>query len=188
MRKISIVVPFHWMQNWQFFLTRCLESIEKQSFKDYEVILIKCGNMPETTNRVMASAQGELIKVLYMDDYFAHEDSLKDIVEAFNGHWLITATDNNPNPYYTQDIHTGNNRLGSPSALTVKNEDLMFFDEDMSWMLDVDYYKRMYEKYGEPVILKKINVNIGIGPHQMTNLLTTDEKELEANIIMNRYE
>lgn len=188
MKKVSIVIPFHWMENWQFFMNRCLASIEKQSFKDYEVVLVKYSTMPVTTNRVIESAKGELIKVLYMDDYFAHEDALKDIVDNFKGHWLITATDNNPNPHYTQDIHTGNNRLGSPSALTIKNESPLMFDEDMTWMLDCDYYKRMYEKYGEPVILNKVNVNIGVGPHQMTNLLTAEEKELELRLIINKHE
>ena len=72
--KVSICIPFHWMENWQFFLTGCLESIEKQTFTDYEIILIKHSTMPVTSNRVIESAKGEIIKVLYMDDWLEHPE------------------------------------------------------------------------------------------------------------------
>ena len=186
--KITIAIPFHWMDNWPFFLTRCLKSIEDQTFKDYEVVLTKVGSMPVTTNSVIKSAKGELIKILFMDDFLSHPDALQDIVSCFRGHWLFTATDNNPKPHYTEDIITGNNRLGSPSALTIKNEDPLLFDEELSWALDCDYYKRMHKRYGPPVIVEKVGVNMGLGPHQMTHLLTTEEKELEVRYILNKHE
>ncbi len=198
--KVSIVIPFHWMKNWQFFLTRCLESIENQSFKDYEVILTKVGSMPVTTNRVIQEAKGELIKVLYMDDYLVHGSSLEKIVEAFDYRhinfkgekpveWLITATDDNENPHWTDDIETGNNKLGSPSALVFRNhfESNLLFDENMSWLLDCDYYKRMYEKYGEPLIWNTIAVRIGKGDHQMTHILTNEQKLAEHEYIKEKY-
>src|ERR1700677_4323769 len=91
MAKISIVVPFHWMKDWEFFLNRCLKSIEIQSYKDYEIIFMKVGSMPETSNRVIESAKGEIVKILYMDDYLAHEESLQKIVEVFGeSKWLVT--------------------------------------------------------------------------------------------------
>src|SRR3990167_5354999 len=109
--KISIVIPFHWMSNWQFFLTRCLESIEKQTFKDYEVILTKAGSMPVNTNRAVGCARGELVKVLYMDDMFFSENSLREIVDNFKEEdvWMITGCNTNPHPHWTEDIATGNN-------------------------------------------------------------------------------
>lgn len=188
--KVSIVVPFHWMQNWQFFLTRCLESIEKQSFKNYEVILTKAGSMPVNTNRAMNSAKGEWIKVLYMDDYFAHENSLQDIVNTFNPLtlWIITGADTNPTPYMTLDIKRGNNKLGSPSALTIRSDLILEgFDERMSWLLDCDYYWRLYESFGPPKILVGTNVIIGQGPHQMTHILTDEEKRKEHDLIKQKY-
>lgn len=186
--KITVAIPFHWMDNWQFFLNRCLESVESQTFKDYEVVLIKTGNMPVTTNAVIKASTGELIKILYMDDYLAHQLALQDIVDNFKGNWLFTATDNNLNPHYTEDIHLGNNKLGSPSALTIRNKTPIFFDEKLSWALDCDYYKRMYEIHGLPVIVDRVGVNMGLGSHQMTQLLTDEEKELEVRYIINKHE
>jgi UDP-glucose 6-dehydrogenase len=90
--KISIVIPFHWMENWPQMMERCLKSIEAQSFKDYEVVLIKHSTMPVTSNRVIESAKGELVKVLYMDDYLAHGNALQEIVDNFSEktQWLVT--------------------------------------------------------------------------------------------------
>lgn len=189
--KISIVVPYHDMDNAAFFLKRNIDSIMMQTFKDYEIVLTKDGKMAENTNSGIVRSRGELIKILYLDDYFAHENALKDIVDNFTGQWMITATNDNHNPFYTEDIETGNNRLGSPSALTIKNHSPMLFDEELSWLLDCDYYKRMYIAFGEPQILKvvgrKENVVLGKGPHQMTNILTDEQKREEGHYMISKY-
>lgn len=188
MSKVSITIPFHWMKNWQFFLVRCLESIEKQSYKDYEVLLMKVGSMPITSNRVITSATGTFVKVLYMDDYFTHENALKEMVEALEGHdWLIAGADNNPTPYWTDNIETGNNKLGSPSALMFRNDKPLLFDETLSWLLDCELYRRIYDRYGPPVILPGNYVSMGIHPGQMTNILTDEQKLSEHNYLNKKY-
>ena len=193
--KISCVIPFHFgMKNWQFFLTRCLESIEKQTFKDFEVILIKHSTMPITSNRVIESAKGEIIKVLYCDDWLVDSYYLEELYKAFLNsevEWVITSATNNPKPYWTDDIHTGNNKLGSPSALAFRNR-LSFnqyFDPKLSFALDCDLYKRLKDIFGEPTILTDISIGIGVGSHQMTHILTEQEKQEEFNYLkVKKYE
>ena len=189
--KVSIVIPFHWMKNWQHFLTRCLESIEKQTFKDYEVVLIKHSTMPVTSNRVMESAKGEIVKVLYMDDWLESEDYLEKLYEAFDAEteWVITSASTNRNPEWTDNIEVGNNKLGSPSALAYRNFAVEEkFDENLSWLLDCDLYKRLENEYGKPKILKNIEVGIGTGDHQMTHILTEEQKLKEHNYLKIKYE
>jgi hypothetical protein len=188
MPKVSIAIPTHNMKNGDFFLKRCLDSIREQSFQDYEIVVTNRGKMAENTNRAIKQSTGDLIKVLYMDDYFAHKDALKHIVENFKGDWLITGADTNPHPYWTDDIEEGNNKLGSPSALTIRKGLHVLFDERMSWLLDCDLYRRLYDKYGEPVILDEVNVNIGIHDGQMTNILTDEEKLAEHELMKEKYE
>lgn len=190
MAKVTIAVPFHWMENWPFFLNRCLESIEKQSFKDYEVVLIKHSNMPITSNRVIESAKGEIIKILYLDDYFARADSLQEIVDNFKGGWLAVGCihDNGiglmnyHKPSY-EGIPQGQNTIGSPSVIAFENKDPELFNVHMSWLLDVHLYRRLYERYGEPTIVNSANVAIGVGKHQMTHILTDKEKEEEKKYL-----
>jgi len=187
--KISICIPFHWMKNWQFFLTRCLESIEKQTFKDYEVILVKHSTMPVTSNRAIESAKGEIIKVLYMDDWLESEDYLGKLYEAFDEktNWVITSASTNKEPYWTDDIETGNNRLGSPSALAFRNYFTKHFDENLSWLLDCDLYKRLNGLLGAPKILTDIEVGIGVHDGQMTHILTDEQKQDEYNYLKKKY-
>lgn len=187
--KISIAVPYYGgMKNAQFFLDRCLDSIRSQTFQDFEIIVTDKGAMAENTNSAIKQCRGELIKVLYMDDYFADKNALKRIVEAFKGDWMITGTDNNPHPRWTDDIHTGNNKLGSPSALTMRNNKPLLFDENLGWLLDCDYYKRMYDRYGEPQILDGVNVMIGVGEHQATNTMGEAIKIKEHKYMLKKYE
>lgn len=181
------------MQGGADFLWRSVNALTEQSFQDFEIVITKQGTMAENTNVGIKCARGELIKILYLDDCLAHKDALKDIVDAFelrpDAEWLITGTDNNVNPYWTDDIETGNNKLGSPSALTIRNHglDTPLFDEKMTWLLDCDYYRRMYDRYGMPIILSGVGVNIGIGDHQVSNLLTDEQKGSEADYMRLKY-
>ncbi len=186
--KISLIIPIHDMKGGAEFLWSSVNAIMEQSFKDYEIIIVKDGLMAANTNSGIKRARGELIKILYLDDQLAHKDALKEIVESFKGHWLVSATNDNPNPHYTHDIHTGNNKLGSPSALTILNDNPLLFDEKMSWLLDCDYYRRMYEKYGEPTILNKVNVIIGKGDHQVTHLMSDEDKWKEEDYMLEKYD
>ena len=181
--RISIILPYHDMENGAFFLKRAIDSVMSQTYKNYEIVLTKDGKMAENTNSGIKRATGDLIKILYMDDYLAHENALQGIVEAFKGTWLVTATDNNHNPYYNDTANT----LGSPSALTFKNGLDMYFDERMSWMLDLDFYNRMYKKYCPKTILNDVNVCIGIHDGQMTNILTNQEIHTEFNYLKKKY-
>lgn len=195
MSKVSIVIPFHWMENWPVFLSRCLMSIEAQTFKDYEIVLVKAGSMPVTTNRAIESAKGELIKILFMDDYFATANSLQEIVDNFTGDWLVTGClhdsdgkiENYHEPKYTDDICTGNNCIGSPSVLTMSREKLLTFDESLSWLLDCDLYKRLYDSYGPPTLLSTPNVIIGLHNGQTSVLMSDKEKRKELAYMKKKH-
>jgi hypothetical protein len=98
---------------------------------------------------------------------------------------MITGCNNNPFPRWTDDIHLGNNKLGGLSVIAFK--EYVLFDESLKWLLDCDFYKRMYELYGKPYILETKNVTIGTGNHQMTNILTDKEKEREVELMKLKY-
>ena len=124
-----------------------------------------------------------------MDDYFTHNRSLELMVEAmsYGGDWLISGTNNNATPTYTMDIETGNNRLGSPSALMMRNDSPLLFDERLSWLLDCELYKRMYERYKSVTILEGNHITIGVHDGQMTHILTDEQKLAEHELIKNKY-
>lgn len=150
----------------------------------------------QNTNEAIKNASGKLIKILHMDDYLADENSLQDIVDNFKGNWLVTGCGhdrgdgkiiNKHFPKYNKKIYLGRNTIGSPSVLAIKNENLLMLDDNLIWMNDCDYYERLYEKYGEPDILNKVNVIIGVGKHQTTNTLKKEIKKNERIYMKEKY-
>ena len=185
------------MKDWSFFLTRCLKSIEQQTFTDYEIIITKAGKMAKNTNAGILKATGEIIKILYMDDYLAHPQALQNLAENFEGGWLATGCVHDYGDGKFKDPHlasitgiTGDkssNTIGSPSVVAIENKDPLLFDEQMTWVLDIDYYKRLYERYGAPAILNSYDVVMGCGEHQATNILLEEEKRKEENYLIEKW-
>lgn len=149
------------------------------------------------TNEAIKNATGEIIKIIHMDDFFADKHALQEIVNNFKGGWLVTGclhtTDGknriNPHyPSYNDQIHTGNNTIGSPSVLAFENNAPLMFDEGSVWLFDCDYYKRLYKRYGKPTILNSFNVVIGLGSHQMTEKIGQKRKDDEVTLMKQRYE
>lgn len=184
----EVVIPDN---SHHFSRTQIFEVVKNYSFKINHFQNERHG-MAQNTNEGIKAARGEWIKILYADDFFAHKDSLQKIVDNLKGEWLVTGCDNDKGtglhlPEYNDQIYTGLNTIGSPSVLTIKNDNPLLFDEEMTWLLDCDYYRRLYERYGEPTILNDINVIIGVGDHQMTNKLTQKEKDDERLYIIKKY-
>jgi len=209
---ISIIIPTYNMPNTKFYLRRCLDSIDEQTYTDFEVVMpdnshhftrakiqkmIEDYDFPITyfvsdeegsaanTNAGIRKAKGDLIKILHMDDYFAHEDALQEIADNFKGEWLVTACThsrddglfhNNHTASWNDDMLKGNNTIGSPSVLTFKRGIGAWFDEDAHWIFDCIMYDWLYKKYGEPTILDDINVVIGIHEGQATNQISDEDK------------
>lgn len=201
--KVSIIIPIHaGMKHGDYFLWRSVQSIMNQTFTDYEIIIVQQGKMAENTNAGMRKAKGEILKILYLDDYFAHPKALQIIVDNFdkNTYWLATGclhqkveddyfeTPHSPHsPEYVEDIHTGNNRLGSPSVVALRNEGHLEFDENLSFLLDCDLYKRYRATYGLPTIVNDMNVVIGLHSNQTSNLMSEAQKLQEFKYVMKKY-
>jgi len=194
---ISVVIPIHDMKNGAGFLWRAIRSVTAQTYRNYEIVITERGEMAHNTNAGIRKAKGDIVKILFMDDYLTGEDTLQTIADRFTGGWLVTGcahddghtSDLNPHvPSYNDEIHTGKNTIGSPSVLAFENKEPLLFDEYMTWLLDCDLYKRLYGRYGPPTIVDEPLVTIGIGEHQMTNTISPGTKLEEANYLKKKYE
>jgi hypothetical protein len=91
-------------------------------------------------------------------------------------------------PQYHNKIQYGQNTISSPSVLMFKNEDIIEFDENLFWLMDVDYYKRMYDKFGLPDICNYITVVNREHENQVSNTLATEERrKIELEYIVQKY-
>lgn len=187
------------MENGDYFLQRLQDSLDAQTFQDFEVIYTRDGLMAHNTNSAIKKAKGDIVKVLYMDDFLWSKDALQEVHNAFTNHigWYASGcvhTDDGiafsaPHvPSYNEQIHTGNNTIGSPSVVAFENDDPLLFDENLSWLLDCDLYARLHKRYGPPMLNPALHVAIGIGPHQTTYKLTDEQKKNEHGYLARKYE
>jgi glycosyltransferase involved in cell wall biosynthesis len=158
------------------------------------------GIISPNINNAMRNCNGEWIKVLFQDDFlydkFSLENQNRFIESISNLSWLMTTFYHSNDgftfyrfyePVWNDLIWTGNNTMGCPSGLTLKNKDLIFFDEGLNWLMDCDYYYRMFLKYGEPKILKKLtSVNRTWGA-RLTDTTTEELKIKEFNLLKEKY-
>lgn len=194
---ISVAIPYHsGMHDAEYFLKRCIASVESQKHVDYEIVVTDNPNgWSANHNEAIKKCKGDIIKFLHMDDFLTHPDSLQRIVDNFKGGWLVTGCVhcrggqdrfNTHIPEWTDDISTGNNRIGGPSVLTIENNDPILFDEELTWLVDCEYYTRLHKRYGPPTILESAEVVIGIHDGQATNIISGERKAREVELMKQR--
>ena len=157
------------------------------------------GSLSININNAIKKASGDVIKIMFQDDLLHNDNSLEImLVHLLGNHnnWLVSACchlkDNQvTNPFYPKyhdNIQYGENTISSPSVLMFKNENVIYFDENLNWLMDVDYYKRMYDTFGLPSICNYISIIIREHQNQTTNTIATKEiKNKEYEYIVDKY-
>lgn len=188
MPKISICIPSYKQAG---LLRQALNSIQIQSFTDYEVIItddtpdesikdlvavhplkekIKYHKNPQSLgspanwNASLEKASGEYIKILHHDDYFTSGNSLQEFVNmldanpnvdfAFSGTLVDLVQLKMKNTHRCSESKLNKikadpsqlffaNLIGAPSATIFKKKATILFDEQMKWLVDIDWYIRL---------------------------------------------
>jgi glycosyltransferase involved in cell wall biosynthesis len=190
-KDFEVIVSDHSVNNdIKYLCDEYSNLIEIKYFKN----LKNLGNSSANINNAIKYSSGKLVKVIFQDDFLFNEISLENTILNFDikkDTWLVSRCEHSTDgktfirdfiPHYNDDIHLGLNTISSPSVLTILNDNPLLFDENLIWLMDCDYYKRCYLKYGQPKILNTVTVVNRIGKHQVTNSIVNHEierKELE---------
>lgn len=158
------------------------------------------GGMSANTNNAITHASGKLLKILFQDDFLNSENALAETVKHFDltrDHWLVTGCLHTTDgmtftrsffPTFNPEILLGNNTIGSPSVLTIKNKVPLLFDVKLKWLMDCDYYKRCFNKYGLPKIVNAVTVVIRQGGHQVSQTEAVEEvRKNERKYVVKKY-
>ena len=146
-------------------------------------------------NNALKQAKDKNVKIMFMDDFFLHEYSLLSSVEPLiNGYkWTACGTvhtyDSGKSivrylcPSYHKKIHLGINTMSSPSVIAFKNTGQIYFDENITYFMDVDWYKRAEIEYGEPYINKSMCIvnrihDDSLSNSKFSNFIESSKKEL----------
>jgi glycosyltransferase involved in cell wall biosynthesis len=129
------------------------------------------GNMSANTNSTLKNADGEILKIIFQDDFILTTNLVSELDKAFvdEVEWALTGfahtvddgrTHYNPKiPYYNDRLLEGVNTLSSPSVLAMKNGINEFFDEKLTMLMDCDLYYRLYKYHKEPAILNDYHIS-----------------------------
>ncbi len=221
--RFSICIPT-WEQHGygKNFISQLLDSIYKQTFEDYEIVIsdhslndeiekflqdkpkIKYvkftenyGNGVSNINNALKHAEGEIIKIIFQDDFFFSNNSLEKINLEFNKgcEWLVSACNHtndglnfyrNFYPQWNDKLLYGINTISSPSVISFKKNDLLFFDDNLTMLMDVEYYHQLFLKYGYPCFLQEILMTNRVHKFQISSRYDKDINQ-EIDYIKNKY-
>ena len=201
MSKISICVPVYTMKDKtaEKFLVEFFSHLMFQSFKDFDIVVsdqneetnlksicdvfayvldIKyfkntsgIKNAANNVNNAVRNATGDIIKLLYMDDFFVDQNALQKISDAFDsnpGKWLIagfthsnedrTQFFNTKLPWYGNKYVNGDNTTGNPSNYAVRKDCALEMDDSLLWIVDGEYFYRSYFYHGDPIMINEVLV------------------------------
>ena len=219
--KVSICIPAY---NEAELLRRALDSIFVQKFLDFEVIVTDDSldstvehlmgeyfdnsqlryfknvtplGPPENWNSAIRLAQGDYIKLLHHDDWFATPESLGEFVEMLDKHPSVGFAFSG---VAVQDVDRGLSRhhfatqrqlfllraepaclfygnfIGPPSATIVRRSAYVEYDKKLVWTVDISQYIEIL-KNTEFATTRNILICNSTGrPKQMTSLCIGDAR------------
>lgn len=183
-KNFNVIISDHSLDDNIFNLTKKYKTIfDILYFKNPN----KRGNGPANTNECIKKADGEIIKIMFQDDLFFDDDALKIIKESFeknNCKWLVNGCNHTVNgiefnrimiPSWNDKIYEGVNTISSPSVLSLKNgEDILLFDEELTMLMDCEFYYQLYKKYGLPFIIENTLISNRLHKYQISSLYQKD--------------
>ena len=209
--RMSIAIPTYEVKGRGVeFLNDLFRTIEIQTFKDFEVVVsdhskddklvdviddfqykfdIKYvknkndfGNGPANTNNAIKNCSGDIIKVMFQDDFFYDDEALQKIHDCFNDNydWLVCGSNHTQDdgntfywdlyPKWNDNIIRGVNSISSPSVMAAKKKvfDQIKFDESLVMMMDCEIYYHIKKEFGEPIYLHDVLVSNRVHQDQIS--------------------
>jgi glycosyltransferase involved in cell wall biosynthesis len=144
-------------------------------------------NTPENWNRAISHARGEWVKLVHDDDWFAGGHALSEFAGAareskadfiFSGFYNVYA-DGSKKKF----VMTGwerhllatspanllkRNFIGHPSTTLVRNNREVWYDRQLKWVVDIEFYIRVLAAGTRYHIIPEPLMNLGIGSDQVT--------------------
>lgn len=145
---------------------------------------------PENWNEAIRHASGDYIKVLHHDDWFTGSDSLSRYVAlledapeadfAFSATRIVDYRDGStrlhiPSSEQIEMLRSEptslflGNFVGGPSATLHRSSSMQFYDKNLKWLVDIDFYIRLLQEnnsfaYTEEVLIATLDE----APHRIT--------------------
>jgi hypothetical protein len=90
-------------------------------------------------------------------------------------------------PSFHSKAYDGENLAGSPTALSFLRSTDERFDENLFWLMDCDFYHRLYLKHGKPHIIPSPGLAVRLWKGQNTNDANEGAKATETCYVWRKY-
>jgi hypothetical protein len=197
---VVVVIPVHDPNcKYMGFLRNALDSLGSQNISPKEVLIVANHDLPyfeelampnqkglnlrflkseargaaENLNFAVSNSSARYTKILFQDDFLAHDKALEESVSALSTSgkkWSVIGSrdwEQASNtffkpviPKYTERLDRGINKIGAPSVVTFETECFIPFDNRLHYMFDCDWYLSMAHNFGKPVEIKNVGVTI----------------------------
>jgi glycosyltransferase involved in cell wall biosynthesis len=167
--------------------------------KDLDIKYVKnegAKTLASNMNNAIRNCDGEIIQIMCQDDYFYNKYSLQKIVDNFDKNigWMCSMYMHTKDKLglFKQQIPKWNdkiyfdNTIGTPSCLSFLNNENIYFDENLTWLVDCEYYYRLFKKYGQPKILNELIFVQVLWEGQLTQTITQELINTETAYVNNK--
>jgi glycosyltransferase involved in cell wall biosynthesis len=143
---------------------------------------------PENWNASIRLAKGEWIKMMHDDDWFSRRDSLEVFANTvvqhpqssfiFSGYKEVNK-DNKEHAVTINNLYLfllkqssflllKRNFIGHPSTTLIKNDWRLYYDKNLKWVVDIEFYMRYLNNNPQLIAIKQPLISIGINDFQIT--------------------
>ncbi len=174
----------------------------EESKQDRKIKYIKYrenyGNGVSNLNNALKIAAGDIIKIMFQDDLMFTKDCLEKFNKVFQDKsvkWAVCGCNHTRDgvnferfmiPCWNDKLLEGVNSISSPSVLAFRNECIELFDEELTMLMDVEYYYRMNKKQGLPKILEDCLITNRVHANQISSRYNKD-LNIEKKYIQLKY-
>lgn len=150
---------------------------------------------PQNWNEAIRLAQGKWIKIMHDDDWFASPTSLDSFAKLirenpgkkflFSGSSFVKENKVFGGMQISRwelallqkDVHNlyFKNFIGPPSVIIHENKKDIWYDVNMKWLVDIDFYIRYLEKEPSFAFTREPLINVGYSVEQVTEKVFSDK-------------
>jgi len=152
----------------------------------------------ENWNFGLKKSKGKYKMLIHHDDYFSDYLCLEKIYNEHlkNGEMMVYfmsfINENNTRKFYYNKFSIHKifknpdnllyvNYFSTPSCIVLNQKVDLFYNEELKWLVDVDFYSRLFKKYSKIKLISNVCMIIGGGIERITNTIT------EKNILNEYY-
>lgn len=143
----------------------------------------------ENWNYALKNASGKYRMLVHHDDYFYDENILAQIhkncinFDSIDAYFLGFKNDTHCKKFYYNRFNFQSiqenpsnllfvNYLSAPSCLVLRESVKLNYDTHLKWLVDVEFYQRLFDNYSSIGYLPEIKMVIGGGDERITNTIS----------------